>query len=178
LLSFFENLGYQKKALSYALAMDLWEPEQDIPIVFGTVFLDVESVYKHIEQNIISEFGDEVLCERKKAVFLLLNGQTEIEREGILFRRKTKDGFDYAALYTIVFPLSIKRFTVQIYTLYLLQGKDAATEGQQALSLKQNSDPIRARKTKTMRDIILAAINESANAIDIYGSEDTFSPQI
>jgi hypothetical protein len=168
LLSFFKELGEQKKTLDYALTMDLWEPEKDIPIASGGG-LDVESTYENIVANIASEFGDEVLCTRKKAIFLIPNGHTEIEGKGLLLRYVTKDGLDYAGLYVIILPIGVKRLTVQIFTLYLSQSKDAKIEGQQALSLKQKSNPVHGRKIRAVRDIVLTTIDECANTVrDIY----------
>jgi hypothetical protein len=163
LLSFFALLNYQKKNLDYALTMDLWEPDEDIPIAPGANF-DVEAAYANIEADIASAFGDEVICERQEAAFLLPTGYSKIEGRGLLLRRMTKDGLDdYAGLYAIIVPIGLRRLTIQIYTLYLSQGKDAITEGQQAVILKQNSNPVHGRITRALRDTVLQSIDQTAN---------------
>jgi hypothetical protein len=162
LLSFFETLDYRKKTLDYALTMDLWEPEEDIPIASGAG-VDVEAAYANVEANIAGEFGDEVIRKRRKAVFLLSEGQTEIEGKGLLLRRKIEEGLDYAGLYVIIVPIGLKKLTAQIYTLYLSQGKNAITEGQQALILKQNSDPVHGRIIRALRDTVQRSIWQTAN---------------
>jgi hypothetical protein len=160
--SFFDELDRQKKTLDYALTMDLWEPEEDIPIASGMKF-DVEAAYKNIKANITSDFGDEVICTRQEAVFLHSMGQSKIEDKGLFLSRRTKGGLDYAGLYVIILAIGLKKLTVQIYTLYLSQGKDAVTEGQQAIALKQNADPVHGRIIRALRVDILQSIEQTAN---------------
>ncbi|MDR1508255.1 MAG: leucine-rich repeat domain-containing protein [Synergistaceae bacterium] len=160
--SFFKELDRQKKTLGYALTIDLWQPEESIPIASVGSF-DVEAAYKNIEANITSDFGKEVICQRHEAAFLLSGGQKEIEGKGLLLRRSTKDGLDYAGLYVIFLPIGLKGLTVQIYTLYLSRGKDAISEGKQAMALKQNADPIHGKIIHTLRDTVRRSIDKIVN---------------
>jgi hypothetical protein len=165
LLSFFAALYYQKKNLDYALTMDFWEPEEDTPIASVAGFYDAtgaecdaETAYANIEANITSKFGDEVIFKRQKAASLLSTGQAPIEGKGLLLRRKTGDGLDYAGLYVVIVPIGLRELAFQVYTLYLSQGKDALTEGQQALALKQNSDPGHGRIIRAMKNTVQQSI--------------------
>jgi hypothetical protein len=162
LLSFFELLDYEKKKLGYALTMDLWEPDEEIPIASGAEF-DVETAYANVKADIASAFGDEVTCERRNAAFLLSTGRTEIEGKGLLLRCVTNDGPNYAGLYVIIVPIGLRRLTVQIYTLYLSRDNDAITEGKQAVTLKQNNHPVHGRIIRAWRDTVARSIDQTAN---------------
>jgi hypothetical protein len=114
-----------------------------------------------------------LLTRQDAALLLQVGPPKKIEGKGLLLRRRTKDGLDYAGLYLIIVPIGLRRLAIQIYTLYLSQGKDAITEGQQALGLKQKSDPVHGRIILALKETALRSIEQTANRqSDPYSVED------
>ena len=168
---FFRNLLQQNRILDYCLTIDEWS---DRLTYTGT--WKGEQVAKLMVERVDEEFGDSVYCAYQRVN--MLTDSASRQTEGILLQLTQEEMLCCGLLLQ---GMNIgKRLSLQLLTLYIpkhvtfSRPEHITAMSAQALSLKKGDDPQIKTFVETLKDWVLASLQDILNEAiktDLYESE-------
>jgi hypothetical protein len=148
------------KCVKYSLAIRKWpfsenSPESSLPLPQG-VDWDNNTAFAEIEKAVAEDFGDNVLCDVRKAALLLRSGYEDLDK-GILLSPKEKLGFSHVKLFLSLFQMG-RRLNICIYTLFSPTQGDFETQNSLAIALKENQQQKISVFENTLRSSVLRGV--------------------
>lgn len=161
----FENLVFQEKKLSYALAVR--DEDKDLFISQQIEIPDIEHIFNTLKSVFREEYGTSVHVDLINCV--ALSGSGEERMKGILV---TADECRQMGILVHVARIG-KKMDIKFYTLFMPVGNKAEDQKQKALSLYKKLSPVVTMWEKSLKDTILMAIQQLLNTGSQYeGRED------
>lgn len=160
----FENLAFQDKMLTYALAVRSDETalivSQDIKIPH------TESVLERLNTVFTEEYGNAVSAKQVSCV--ALSGSGEEKLNGIL---ATSNECLQMGLFVHLVRIG-KKLNIKFYTLFLPNSNDLEAQKQQALSLYNKLSPMVTMWEASLKDSILGLIQQLLNTVPIINPDE------
>ncbi len=151
----FEQLAFQDKALTYALAVR--DEDRGVALAAGAKKPTLPVLHKKIVELLEEEYGEGVAAIQAAAI--AMSGSSEEEMKGILITTE-----ECPQLGLLVHTLGIgKKMKAKFYTLFLPAAASATTQRQQALSLYNNLSPSVSMWESSLKETVLLAIQQLLN---------------
>lgn len=152
----FENLAFQEKTLSYALAVR--DEDKNLFITQGIQVPGTNAILRKLHAVFVEEYGNVVTATLRNCIALSGSGEERIE--GILV-----EASECKQMSILVHMTRIgKKLNIKFYTLFMPGGTGLADQKQQALSLYKKLSPSVAVWESSMKDTILMAIQQLLNS--------------
>lgn len=154
-ISFFENMIFQEKGLTYSLAIRCEDKE-----VFCTKSINWAKKEKIISKVLIvleEEYGKGVLAEDIKCVALSGNGKENID--GFLIRTTE---CEQLGIFVHIGCIG-KKLMIKFYTLYIPKETNIEKQKQQVISMYKKLSPTVTMWESSLKDTILVAIEQLVN---------------
>lgn len=153
--SFFENMSFEEKPLTYSLAIR--DEDKELFISNSTNVPGIDTLLAKIKTVLTEEYGSTVTAEKKKCIALSSIGEETVE--GILV-----ESCECKHMGIIAHVVRIgKKINIKFYTLFIPRDPQATSQKQQALSLYKKLSPSVTLWERSMKDTVLMAIQQILN---------------
>lgn len=154
--SFFENLSFKEKVLTYSLAIR--DENKDLFITQAMNLPDNIKICNKLMTVFQEEYGSQVVARNVEGIALSGNGSEKIP--GILVRtRECKQ----LGIFVHIARIG-KKLNIKFYTLFIPITNDIGTQKQQVISLYKKLSPTVTMWENSLKDTILMAIQQLLNA--------------
>lgn len=154
--SFFENLSFKEKVLTYSLAIR--DENKDLFITQAVNLPDNTKVCSKLMKVFQEEYGSQVVAKDMEGIALSGSGSEKIP--GILVRtRECKQ----LGIFVHIARIG-KKLNIKFYTLFMPTTNDITEQKQQVISLYKKLSPNVTMWENSLKDTILMAIQQLLNA--------------
>ncbi len=155
--SFFENLSFKEKSLTYSLAVRA--EDKNLFIAQAVNLPENDKIARKISAVFEEEYGTSVTADTVEGVVLSGDGSESLS--GILAKAK-----DCRQLGIFVHIARIgKKLSIKFYTLYVPEAKEPEAQKQQVMSLYKKLSPTVTMWEDSLKDTILMSIQQMLNAV-------------
>lgn len=152
----FENLTFQCKNLTYALAIR--DEDNSLSLPAGITLPDKETVLTRFRADLQEEYGDQVAAQAVSCIMLSGSGQERMD--GILV---TSSGCRQLGIAVNLARIG-KKVNIKFYTIFLPVETELALQKQQALSLYKKLSPSAAMWESSLKGTLLTTIQQLLNS--------------
>ena len=151
----FEDLAFQEKMLTYALAVR--DENKELALNSAKQSPDEMSLLKKLKAYLMSEYGSAV--EVKREVCVALSDNTQEQISGIVV---TTSACNYFALLLCMVPIG-KKLNIKFYSLFLPTAKTVSQQQQEAISLLNQINLTATTWENSLKQSVLTAIQQLLN---------------
>ena len=152
----FDNLAFQDKALTYALAVR--DEDKELMVALGVRMPTSAALAEKFNAVFAEEYGPGVKAQMQQCIALSGNGEEPME--GVLVTSE-----ECPQLGVMIHLGKIgKKLIIKFYTLFIPSGTDLAAQKQQALSMHKKLSPIIAMWESGLKDTMLLAVQQLLNS--------------
>lgn len=153
--SFFENLKFQDKKLSYSLAVR--DEDKDLFLAKGIEIPDMNQMFAKLKSVFNDEYGAPVTAKLLGCIALSDSGEENMT--GILV---TADACRHMSILVHVACIG-KKLDIKFYTLFMPGENNLASQKQQALSIYKKLSPSVTMWESSLKETILMAVQQMLN---------------
>ena len=163
--SFFDNLAFQNKQLSNALAIR--DENQDLVLPANIKLSKLADICNYMKPIFEDEYGDIVNLTHVNSCHASLD-QTE-EMEGLLV---TTEEVSHLGIYALLIRIG-KKLNIKFYTLYLPENTSADQQAKKVISMHKKLSPTITMWENSLKETFLTALQQLLNS-STKTQKDTF----
>lgn len=153
--AFFDNLAFQDKTLTYALAVR--DEDRDLTIKKTVSIPNENDVLEKIRQMLKDEYGETATAELKDTV--AISGASRERIKGVFV---SSSQCSHLGIIVYLIPIGHK-LNIKFYSAFVPVSSNMEELSQQALALKNNISPSATTWEKSLKEIILLSIQRLLN---------------